>query len=58
MSRHEIPIPLSCPKCSGRMVVIRYDAILKLLKERSWQVCKNCMYERSVNDFKKELIVA
>lgn len=53
-----IPIPLSCPRCEDKMVVIRYDASLKILKERSWQVCRNCGFERSIEDFKKKLLTA
>jgi len=51
----QISIPLSCPSCYGKMYSVRYDAPLKILKERSWQICKNCGFERTVDDFKKEL---
>lgn len=50
------PIPIACPKCCGKIVVIRYEVTLKVLRERSWQICKNCGFERSVDDFKKTLL--
>ena len=52
--KHDIPIP--CPRCSGKMYAITYDVIIRVLKPRSWQVCKNCDYSRDADDFKKELL--
>ncbi|WP_316504845.1 hypothetical protein [Nitrosopumilus sp.] len=49
-------IPLSCPSCDGRMYVASYDSSLKILKNRSWQVCYQCGFERETEQFKKELI--
>ena len=54
--RRDIPIP--CPRCGGKMYSIGYNAPLKLLKPRSWQVCKECHFERSTEDFKKTLFCA
>ena len=53
---NQIDIPLSCPSCYSKMYSTRYDAPLKILRERSWQVCKECGFERSTEDFKKELL--
>jgi len=50
------PIPISCPKCGGEMIIISYDPMWKVLKERSWQICRKCSFERSADDFKKELL--
>jgi len=55
MLMNQINIPLACPSCDGKMYSIRYDAPLKILKERSWQICKECGFEQSTDDFKKEL---
>lgn len=52
----QIAIPLSCPSCDGRMYATAYDAPLKILKERSWQICRECGFERNADDFKKELL--
>lgn len=50
------PIPISCPNCSGKMVAIQYETSLKILRSRSWQVCKECNFQRSADDFKKSLL--
>gem|GEM_PF-915766 len=52
----QINIPLSCPSCDGKMYSVRYDAALDILKSRSWQICRICGFERSTDDFKKELL--
>lgn len=54
----KIDIPLSCPSCGGKMYSVRYAAPLKILKERSWHVCKECDFERSAEDFKKAICCA
>jgi hypothetical protein len=54
----KIDIPLSCPACGGKMYSVGYDAPLKILKPRTWQVCKDCKFSRSVEDFKKSLCCA
>lgn len=51
----KIDIPLSCPKCGGRMYSVSHDTVLPLLKRRTWQVCKECNFERSSDDFKKSI---
>jgi len=53
---YQIDIPITCPSCEGKMYLVQYDATLKILKERSWQLCKQCGFERSTDDFKKELL--
>lgn len=55
VSMSQINIPLSCPSCDGKMYSVRYEAPLAILKERSWQVCKLCGFERNTEDFKKGL---
>ncbi len=49
-------IPIPCPKCGGKMNIIRYDAALNFLKQRSWYVCRECDYQRNIDDFKKALL--
>ena len=51
----EVKIPIPCPDCGGKMLATRYIISLRILKERGWQVCTECSFERSVDDFKKEL---
>lgn len=51
-----IPIPVPCPRCHGKMIAVKYDTSLKILRERSWQICKECLFERSADDFKKLLL--
>jgi len=53
---NQINIPLSCPSCTGKMYSVKYDAPLKILKERSWQICKSCGFQRSTDDFKRRLL--
>jgi len=53
---NQINIPLACPSCEGKMYSVRYDAPLKILKERSWQICKECGFEQSTDDFKMRLL--
>jgi len=56
MMNVEIPIP--CPSCGGKMYSTGYDAPLKILKARTWQICKECGFERSTEEFKKLLCCA
>ena len=51
----QINIPLSCPSCDGKMYVTSYDAPLKILKERSWQICRECGFEQTADEFKRGL---
>ncbi|NIM26518.1 MAG: hypothetical protein GTN35_00830 [Nitrososphaeria archaeon] len=53
----EVKIPISCPSCNGKMYSVGYDAPWKVLKHRSWQVCYECGFERSSDDFKKTLFI-
>jgi len=50
-----LDIPLPCPVCGGKMYSIRYEAPLNILRERNWQICKNCDFEQQTDDFKKKL---
>jgi len=52
----EFSIPLLCPSCDRKIYSVRYDAPLGILKDRSWQICKTCGFERTTDDFKKELL--
>ena len=54
----KIDIPLSCPVCSGKMYSISYEPFLAVLKNRSWQVCKECNFERNTEEFKKSICCA
>jgi C4-type Zn-finger protein len=51
----QIDIPLSCPSCGGKMYSVSYESVLPDLKKRSWQVCKECNFERNSEDFKKSI---
>jgi len=51
----QIDIPLPCPLCDGKMYSVSYDTSLPALKKRSWQVCKECNFERDSEDFKKSI---
>ncbi len=54
----KIDIPLPCPKCNGKMYSVSYDATLSILKNRSWQICKECNFERNTEEFKKSICCA
>ena len=51
----QIDIPLSCPSCGGKMYSVSYESALPVLKKRSWQVCRECNFERDSEDFKKSI---
>ncbi|MEM2160228.1 MAG: hypothetical protein QXN55_04665 [Candidatus Nitrosotenuis sp.] len=48
-------IPLSCPKCYGKLVAVRYSVSLRVLKDRCWHICRSCGFERDVEEFKQKL---
>ena len=54
----KIDIPIPCPNCGGKMYSVGYDTTLKLLKNRTWQVCKECHFERTADEFKKSICCA
>jgi len=54
----KIDIPLPCPSCGGKMYSVNYEASFSILKKRSWQVCKECDFERNTDDFKKMICCA
>jgi hypothetical protein len=37
------------------MYAVSYDTQINILKQRSWQICEDCGFERTSDDFKKEL---
>jgi len=53
-----VVIPIPCPSCGGNMYLVSYESPLRILKERSWQICKECGFERSTDEFKKMLCCA
>ncbi len=53
-----VKIPIPCPSCGGKMYSVSYEAPLKILKHRSWQVCRECGFERNSEEFKKLLCCA
>ncbi|KAG2474024.1 MAG: hypothetical protein NPMRTHETA2_590002 [Nitrosopumilales archaeon] len=52
----EIQLPLSCPICKGRMILVGYHESLQVLKTRCWHTCRHCGFQRSVDEFKKALL--
>lgn len=50
---------VTCPTCGGnRVFFAKYDAPLKILKERSWLICKDCDYQVETEAFKRSLFCA
>jgi len=49
-------IPLSCPKCDGKMIAVKYHDPSQIFDEHSVQLCKECDYQIQTDDFKKELL--
>jgi len=43
----QIDIPLQCPSYDGKMYSISYESAFSILKKRSWQICKECNFERN-----------
>ncbi len=54
----KIDILLACPSCGGKMYSVSYESVFSILNKRSWQVCKECNFERNTEDFKKSLCCA
>lgn len=54
----KIDIPLPCPSCGGKMYSISYESKFPILNKRSWQICKECSFERDSEDFKKSICCA
>jgi len=54
----KIDIPLPCPSCGGKMYSVNYESSFTILKKRSWQVCKECDFERNTDEFKKTICCA
>ncbi len=54
----QVDIPIPCPSCGGKMYSVAYEPTLKILKNRSWQVCKECHFERTTEEFKKTICCA
>ncbi len=49
-------IPLSCPKCESKMIVVKYHDPSQIFDEHSVQTCKECDYQIQTDDFKKQLL--
>ena len=54
----QIDIPLDCPSCGGKMYSTKYETTISVLKQRSWHVCKDCNFEREIEDFKNSICCA
>ena len=54
----KIDIPLPCPSCGGKMYSDNFESSFSILKKRSWQVCKECDFERNTDEFKKTICCA
>ena len=48
-------IPLSYPKCEGKMIAVKYSDPSQLFDEHSVQTYKECDYQIQTDDFKKQL---
>ncbi len=47
---------VACPSCEGNSLFLtKYDAPLRILKERSWLICKDCDYQIQTDEYKKSL---
>jgi len=45
-----------CPSCNGEnLFYTKYEAPLKVLKDRSWLLCKDCEYQIEMEEWKKSL---
>ena len=49
-------IPLSRPKCEGKMIVVKYSDPSQIYDDHSVQLCKECDYQIQTDDFKKQLL--
>jgi len=50
---------LPCPSCGGnRLFLTKYEVPLKILKDRSWLVCKDCNFQIPKEKYKKSLFCA
>ncbi len=49
-------IPLSCPKCEGKMIAVKYHEPSLIFDKHSVQMCKECDYQIQTDDFKKQLL--
>ena len=49
-------IPLSCPKCEGKMIAVKYSDPSQIFDEHNVQMCKECDYQIQIDDFKKQLL--
>lgn len=44
---------LACPKCHLKMFMhVRYDPVIKLLKDRDYVVCGNCGFSKETEQLK------
>ena len=49
-------IPLSWPKCEGKMIAVKYHEPSLIFDEHGIEMCKECDYQIQTDDFKKQLL--
>jgi len=49
-------IPLTCPRCEGEMIAVKYSDPSQIYDEHETHFCKECDYQIPVQDFKKQLL--
>lgn len=52
----KIDIPIPCPYCGGKMYSTGYDTQIKILKQRTWHICKECNFTQDTDIFKRRLL--
>ncbi len=52
------PLSFTCPSCEHRSLInAGHFAPMKIFKITKWLICQDCGFERSTEDFKKELLI-
>ena len=52
----QIQIPLPCPRCGEKMIAVKYQAPLQILKNPGWHICTSCDFEQRIDEFKQSLL--
>ena len=51
------PLSFTCPNCEQRSLInASHFTPMKTFKITKWLVCQDCGFERSIEDFKKEVL--